>query len=87
VSYGRWDLAEAIDQADEVVGFLTGEPRADAGNATRNLLACELPALFRGAADLPLVGNSSSRVNAQLPCSAISLALRAEAYPIQVLEP
>jgi hypothetical protein len=87
VSYGRWDLAEALDQSDAIAGVISGEPNADAGNATRMLLASELPGLLTGAADLPLVGNRPSKVNASIPCAAISLALRAEAYPVRIHEP
>ncbi len=76
VSYGRWDLADALAQTNEVAAFLSGDSNLDGGIGGE--LANNLPPLFRAAADLPL-GRAAT---VDQPCTALSLALRAEAFPV-----
>lgn len=86
-SYGRWDLPEAKQDADAIAAFLSGDPDPDGG--LHHALADQLPGLFDGAADLPFTGSTPADLNGNVsaPCSAISLALKAEAYPVRVLHP
>ncbi len=82
VSYGRWNLTDALAQVSTLVGFWAGSPD-DGGNAVAGILQSNLPDLFRAAADLPL-GEASTPGGR---CAALSLAFRTEALPALVTNP
>jgi hypothetical protein len=88
-SYGRWDLIDAKENATAIAAFLTGETDLDASVGAFATLNQELPGLFEAAADLPLTGSTPADLmgNVSAPCSAMSIALKAEAYPVRVLHP
>jgi len=85
-SYGRWDLAEALENRKTIVDFLAGPDPGDGGNFLNLTLNDQMNELFTAAADLPFTGSTLVDLSGdtQSPCSAISLALQTDAYPIKV---
>ena len=86
-NYGRWDLAEALENRHDIARFLAGgDNTVDGGNGLFTTLDGEFEELFRGAADLPFTGSTEQDLGGDIsaPCTAMSLALKAEAYPVKV---
>ncbi len=80
ISYGRWDVADALDQVPLISDFL-GTVSSGAGQIVQS----ELPHLLIGAADLPI--DFSPNPNPDGPCTAISVALDAQAYRVIQVAP
>jgi hypothetical protein len=77
VMYGRWNLDSALQEVPQLATFLASGDQTVTGILTTNL-----PDLLKSAADMPLGEQPTPGV----PCAALSMAVRAEAYPAKLAQ-